>query len=100
MIELRWYTTDNKYRTLQYRQKIDTTIRAGGPGTWNNTSIMETANYQWSDWRDVPEVYEAATYSGYPTLDKCPKCGLDMTSAMGYVCLQTNCPTGLGSSMS
>lgn len=39
---------------LQYRQKIDTTIRAGGAGTWDADSLARTANYQWSEWRDVP----------------------------------------------
>ena len=36
---------------LQYRQKFDATIRAG---MWDNDSTTQTANYQWSDWQDVP----------------------------------------------
>lgn len=100
MIELRWYSTDNKSRTLQYRQRVDTTIRAGGPGTWNTESIMRTANYQWSDWADVPEVYQPPAYTGYPASNKCPKCGLALEGAVGYVCIQNDCPTGLGSSTS
>ena len=46
-------------KKLQYRQMIDTTIRAGGAGTWDTASIARTANMQWSDWRDVPLVNES-----------------------------------------
>ncbi len=42
-------------RKLQYRQKVDTTIRAG---MWDDKGIAQTANYQWSEWRDVPVVKE------------------------------------------
>lgn len=42
-------------RKLQYRQKIDTTIRAG---MWDEKGIAQTANYQWSEWRDVQVVKE------------------------------------------
>lgn len=64
MIEMRWLTTWDEdkeqkrissKRKLQYRQKIDTTIRAG---MWSNMKIVETANYQWSEWHDVPEIGE------------------------------------------
>ena len=40
-------------RKLQYRQKVDTTVRAG---MWDTAGIAQTANMQWSEWRDVPEV--------------------------------------------
>lgn len=40
-------------RKLQYRQKIDTTIRAG---MWDAAGIAQTANYEWSAWQDVPTV--------------------------------------------
>ena len=66
MIELRWFTRDSKLdisedhipcyakeRVLQYRQKIDVTVRAG---MWDAAGIAQTANMQWSEWRDVPEV--------------------------------------------
>ena len=98
MIELRWYSTDNKPRTLQYRQKIDTTVRAG---MWSNMKIIETANYQWTDWADVPEVFEPPTYkSPYtPILNCCPQCGIKFSGGMGYVCTTADCPTGLGGSM-
>jgi hypothetical protein len=43
-------------RKLQYRQKVDMTVRAAAAGMWDNNSLAQTANYQWSDWRDVPEV--------------------------------------------
>jgi hypothetical protein len=43
-------------RKLQYRQKIDVTVRAAAAGMWDNESIMQTANMQWSEWQDVPEV--------------------------------------------
>jgi len=42
-------------KKLQYRQKIDVTVRAG---MWDNNGIAQTANYQWSEWKDVPEVVE------------------------------------------
>lgn len=40
-------------RKLQYRQKVDTTVRAG---MWDAAGIAQTANMQWSEWRDIPEV--------------------------------------------
>jgi len=106
MVELRWLTKKtgeqvlNKYgffqngevTVLQYRQKIDTTIRAG---MWSNEDMLKTANYQWSDWVDVPTVIETMT----PT-NKCQQCGIEMNGNMGYVCNQLNCPTGLGGSIS
>ena len=69
MIELRWlkrYTGKTVYNqygldeleketVLQYRQKIDTTIRAG---MWSNEDIARTATYEWSDWHDVKTVDE------------------------------------------
>ncbi len=75
MIEMRWLTWEDeeyphiptheiqfgrKYdkvrvtkKKLQYRQKIDVTIRAG---MWDATSTAQTANMQWSEWMDVPTV--------------------------------------------
>lgn len=41
-------------KKLQYRQKIDVTVRAAAAGMWDAKSIAETANMQWSDWIDVP----------------------------------------------
>ena len=61
MIEMRWLVRpgwDGPERVLQYRQQIDITVRAGGAGTWDNASIAQTANYQWSEWLDVPEIVE------------------------------------------
>ena len=54
MIEMRWYVPVSGEKVLQYRQMIDTTVRAGGPGTWDNASIARTTNMQWSAWRNVP----------------------------------------------
>ena len=57
MIELRWLIRqgwDGPENILQYRQKVDTAIRAGG--NWTATEIMNTARTQWSEWTDVPEV--------------------------------------------
>ncbi len=42
-------------KKLQYRQMIDVTVRAG---IWPADDIVRTANYQWSEWKDVPEVVE------------------------------------------
>lgn len=56
MIEMRWYVPVDGNKVLQYRQMIDVTVRAGGAGTWDQASLARTANYQWSEWRDVPEV--------------------------------------------
>jgi hypothetical protein len=80
MIEMRWLTWEEEEnivppthqiqfgkpfdkhmvtkRRLQYRQKVDTTIRAGSAGTWDTDSLARTANMQWSEWRDVPEVVD------------------------------------------
>ena len=41
-------------RKLQYRQKIDVAVRAGMD--WDANSLARTANWQWSEWKDVPEV--------------------------------------------
>ena len=54
MIEMRWYVPVVGEKVLQYRQKVDITVRASAAGMWNNESIMQTANYQWSDWKTVP----------------------------------------------
>ena len=53
MMEMRWYDTGEK-KVLQYRQQIDLTIRAGM--NWTPDQLSKTANYQWSDWMDVPTV--------------------------------------------
>ena len=55
MIQMRWYSSYNKPITLQYRQYYNTTIYAGMP---TEKQKLETANYQWSEWMDVPEVKE------------------------------------------
>lgn len=95
MVELRWLINNDGSRRLQYRQQVDTTIRAG---LWANEDVVKTANYQWSDWSDVPEVWNPPIPVS-PT-NKCPKCGIDLTATMSYTCTQYNCPTGLGSSVS
>lgn len=97
MIELRWIITnsDFNYRKLQYRQQVDTTVRAG---MWPAPDMARTANMQWSDWRDVPEVHEPPVYSA-PS-NKCPRCTVELTGSMSYVCPVPDCPSGLGSSMS
>ena len=61
MIEMRWYVPVSGDKVLQYRQKVDVTIRAG---MWDNKGIAETANMQWSEWRDVPLIAERDP--GYP----------------------------------
>lgn len=54
MIEMRWYVPVVGDKVLQYRQTVDVTVRAGGAGTWDTNSIAQTANIQWSPWKDVP----------------------------------------------
>ena len=54
MIEMRWFVPVEGPKVLQYRQKIDVTIRAG---MWVNTNNL-TTNMQWSEWREVPVVAE------------------------------------------
>jgi hypothetical protein len=39
---------------LQYRQLVNTTIYAGTP---TEQQKLETANYSWTDWTDVPQVF-------------------------------------------
>jgi hypothetical protein len=51
---MRWYKT-NSSKTLQYRVKYDTTIYAGMP---TEEQKLKTANYQWSEWMNVPEVWD------------------------------------------
>lgn len=64
MLEMRWYIRQHcagsdLQEVLQYRQRIDIAVRAGGAGTWDNESLNRTANWQWSEWQDVPWVVEA-----------------------------------------
>jgi hypothetical protein len=42
-------------KKLQYRVKYNTTVYAGMP---TEREKLETANYQWSEWMDVPEVWD------------------------------------------
>ena len=51
MIEMRWLVPVEGEKVLQYRQQIDTTIRAG---MWDRESTNRTANMQWSEWKTVP----------------------------------------------
>ena len=55
MIEMRWLVPVEGEQKLQYRQQIDVTVRAG---QWDTASVAQTANWQWSEWRDVPLVAE------------------------------------------
>lgn len=55
MVELRWLVTNYETPKLQYRQQVDTTIRAG---LWPAPDMAKTANMQWSDWHDVEIVEE------------------------------------------
>jgi hypothetical protein len=50
MIEMRWYVPVAGEKILQYRQKVDVTIRAG---MWVSTNNLD-ANMQWSEWKTVP----------------------------------------------
>jgi len=54
MIEMRWYLPVSGDKVLQYRQKIDVTVRAATAGMWDSKSIAETANMQWGPWKEVP----------------------------------------------
>lgn len=91
MIEMRWYSTDNRPPRLQYRVYIDHTsyaLPAGVPPPKGHETM------RWSMWRDVPEVHEHTQYSS--SSNKCPQCGLEFKGPMGYVCSHPQCPTGLG----
>jgi hypothetical protein len=50
MIEMRWYVPVVGEKILQYRQKVDVTIRTG---MWVSTNNLD-ANMQWSEWKTVP----------------------------------------------
>ena len=52
MIEMRWLVPVSGEKVLQYRQKVDVTVRAGG--FWSREQIASTANMQWSEWKTVP----------------------------------------------
>lgn len=60
MIQMRWYhwyITDNngikrEHVKLQSRQYLDTTVRSGF------TEAVPIKNMQWSEWADVPHVWE------------------------------------------
>lgn len=55
MIEMRWYTSADGQRVLQYRQMVDVTVRSG---IWSAEEQLRTSNFQWSEWRTVPDVAE------------------------------------------
>ena len=105
MIELRWLETKgfggSPVKILQYRQTVDTTVRAG---MWNSADTQKTANYQMSAWQDVPVVHDNVV--PLPIGDqvkqqytRCSKCNVELNHGpMSYVCPHMNCPTGLGSS--
>lgn len=95
MIEMRWYSTDNRLRTLQYRVYIDHAVYALPAGV---PPPRGHEDMRWSMWRDVPEVHESPRYSA-PS-NRCPQCGIEFTGSMGYVCPVPDCPTGLGGSRS
>ena len=95
MIEMRWYSNDNKPRTLQYRVYIDHAVYALPAGVPRPRGHEDM---RWSAWRDVPEVHEPPAYR--PITSRCPQCGIEFSGGMGYVCTNTACPTGLGGSMS
>ena len=54
MIEMRWYVPVVGDKVLQYRQKVDVAVRAGMG--WDANGLAQTANMQWSEWKDIPEV--------------------------------------------
>jgi hypothetical protein len=56
MVELRWLIRagwDGPEKVLQARYKRDVTVWAGTP---TQEQIRAMANYQWTEWIDVPEV--------------------------------------------
>jgi len=53
MMQMRWYESGG-VKTLQYRQWVDTAIRAGL--NWTPEQLANTSNYQWTEWTDVPTV--------------------------------------------
>lgn len=52
MIEMRWYVPVVGDKVLQYRQQVDTAVRAGIG--WDANSLAQTAKIHWSPWKDVP----------------------------------------------
>jgi len=55
MVQMRWYKTMEVSKKLQYRVKYDTTVRAR---MFSPLEELKTANYQWSEWMDVTEVWD------------------------------------------
>lgn len=49
---------------LQYRQKVDVTVRAG---MWTADEIAKSARYEWSDWETVPTEHQQPIYRIVPT---------------------------------
>ena len=54
-IELRWLLDYAGNRTLQYRKYVDTTVYAG------MIKPDHAANYQWSEWTDVPSFQDPSS---------------------------------------
>lgn len=60
MIQLRWYKTVNYPEPkLQYRQMYNTTVYAG---MHTEMQKLETGKFEWSEWIDVPMVFEEFSY--------------------------------------
>lgn len=53
---MRWYVPVVGEKVLQYRQRVDVAVRAGMD--WDANSLARTANWQWSEWKDVPTQVE------------------------------------------
>ena len=62
MIEMRWFVPVEGEKRLQYRQRVDVTVRAGLG--WDTNSLVQTAVIKWSEWQDVPLIAERDP--GYP----------------------------------
>ena len=97
MIQMRWLV-DGDERTLQYRQIVEKTVHAGPFGKpieygapWGQVPPVNQ-NWEWTDWRDVPEVVENIN----PFRGKCSRCGLAFIGPTSYSCPERDCPTGLG----
>lgn len=72
MIEMRWLVTNYEKPKLQYRQIVDKTVRPQPAGPFGTPVIYHTPlgqvppvnqDWQWTSWRDVPNVEEIINHA-------------------------------------
>lgn len=100
-----YWRYENVRTTLEYFEKLDCLMR-------NEEELisrikdkvtskpsyrgMKAKPIEWTPLVDNESIKDEYADKLWNNVGKCEKCGLDLSSVMGYVCTNINCPTGLG----